>query len=256
MIFDALVVGHVRTNLQRAALSIVAIALGVATALALWLASSITLTTLDSDRTLFAGHVDFRILPFGARLPANVYADVRYVEGVASASPIIDQPIVIGVDPRTGSGGTSARLIGVDLLQPLPGVTGFAEGLPGPFAPVGAFIDPAAVIGANGAVVSPQTAARLHLRRGSRFTVLAGAGRRDTAGRERAAFSCPRRRLERGFRRRHDGPSDLPLWRNGRSNRHSHKRGAPERASAVGRRIGRPRARGHWARRWVIARGS
>lgn len=175
MIFDALVVGHVRDNLQRAALSIIAIALGVATALALWLASSMTLTTLNSDRSLFANHVDFQIMPLGARLPANVYADVRYVEGVASADPIIDQPIVVGVDPLLGSGGTSARLIGVDLLQPLPGVTGYEENRPGPFAAVGTFIDPAAVIRTNGAVISTQTAARLHLRRGSRFTVLAGS---------------------------------------------------------------------------------
>jgi putative ABC transport system permease protein len=175
MIFDALVVGHIRSNFMRALVSIVAIAFGVATALALRLAGSLTLATLDSDRALFANHLDFQIVPFGNRVPDRVYANVRYLEGIESAAPIVDQPLTIGVNARTGSGGVAARLLGVDVLQPLPGVTGFAEGRPGPFAPVGSFIDPAALIGTNGAIVSARTAKRFRLHRGSRIAALAGA---------------------------------------------------------------------------------
>jgi putative ABC transport system permease protein len=175
MIFDALVVGHVRDNFWRALVSIVAIALGVATALALRLTGSLTLATLDSDRALFATHLDFQIVPYGDRVPDRVYADVRYLDGIANAAPIIDQPIAFGVDPRRGSGGTEARLLGVDLLQPLPGVTGFDEGRPGPFVPAGSFVDPAALIGTNGAIVSAKTARAFHLRRGSHIAALAGA---------------------------------------------------------------------------------
>lgn len=114
------------------------------------------------------------MLPFGSRLPQSTLAAVRYLDGVASAEPIIDRPITIGVD-ASGAGGDAARLVGVDLLQPLPGVAGFDEGRPGPFAPTGSFIDPAAVLGTNGALISAAAAARLQLHRGASFAALVGA---------------------------------------------------------------------------------
>jgi len=174
VIFNALIVGHLHNNAWRALVSIVAIALGVATALALDLANTLSIRTLDADRSLFTQRVDLQILPFGNRLPQGALTLVRYTEGVASAAPIIDRPATIGVD-RYGAGGSAARMVGVDLLQPLPGVAGFDEGRPGPFAPVGSFIDPGAVIGTNGAIVSAATAARLRLHRGGSFAILIGA---------------------------------------------------------------------------------
>jgi putative ABC transport system permease protein len=174
MIFDALVGGFVRSNGWRALVSIAAIAFGVATALALALTNAQTIRSLDYDRDLFGQHVDFQVLPFGTRLPQAVLARVRYLAGVAGAMPIIDRPVTIGVD-RSGAGGDAARIVGVDLVQPLPGVSGFDEGRPGPFARAGSFVDPAESIGTDGAIVSSATATRLALRRGASFAVLIGA---------------------------------------------------------------------------------
>jgi putative ABC transport system permease protein len=174
VIIDALVIGHIRSNAWRAFVSVVAIALGVATALGLALTNTLSVQSLDSDRVLFTQRVDLQVLPFGHGLSQNILARVRYLDGVASAMPIVDRPITIGVD-RSGSGGDAARLVGVDLVQPLPGVAGFDEGRPGPFARVGSFIDPGSAIGTNGAIVSTATATRLGLKRGNSFTILSGS---------------------------------------------------------------------------------
>lgn len=77
MIFNALVVGQVRSNAWRALVSVVAIAFGVATALALALTNALSMRSLDSDRALFAQHVDFQVLPFGNRLPQGLLAHVH-----------------------------------------------------------------------------------------------------------------------------------------------------------------------------------
>jgi putative ABC transport system permease protein len=174
VIFDALVGGYVRRYAWRALTSILAIALGVAVALSLAMANAQTIRELGSDRELFAPGVDFQVVPFGNRLPQATLPRVRYLDGVATADPIIDRPITIGVN-AAGSGGDAARLVGADLLQPLPGIAGFDDGRPGPFARSGSFIDPALVLGSDGAIVSSATAQRLGLRRGSSFNVLLGA---------------------------------------------------------------------------------
>jgi putative ABC transport system permease protein len=174
VIFDALVVGFVRSNALRALVSIVALAFGVATALALVLTSAQSVRSLDSDRELFSQHVDFQVLPFGAGVSQSLLSRVRYLDGVASAQPIVDRPIAIGVD-ASGAGGDVARLVGVDLVQPLPGVFGFEEQRPGPFAPAGSFIAPAEILGTNGAIVPSAMATRRGLRRGDSFRILSGA---------------------------------------------------------------------------------
>jgi putative ABC transport system permease protein len=174
MIFDALVGGFIRQNWPRAAMSIAAIALGIAISFGLLLTKTQLVESIDSDRNLLAQRVDLQILPFGSRLPHDILARVRYLDGISFATPVIDRPITVGVD-EAGDGGDSARLVGVDLLQPLMSISGFDEGRPGPFAPIGSFIDPRTVIGTNGAIVSSEVAGRLKLRTGTSFNALIGA---------------------------------------------------------------------------------
>lgn len=187
MIFDALVGGFIRTNWPRAAMSVAAIALGIAISFGLLLTKTQLVESIDSDRNLLAQRVDFQILPFGTRLPNAILSRVRYLDGVAYATPVIDRPITVGVN-EAGVGGNAARLVGVDLLQPLMSVSGFDEGRPGPFAPIGSFIVPKLVIGTNGAIISSEVAARLRLRTGNPLTILIGA----TVARFRVAGIMPR----------------------------------------------------------------
>lgn len=69
----------------------------------------------------------------------------------------------------------SVHIIGVDMLQPLPGVGNFSQREPGAFAPDGSPLDPRVTIEERGAVVSARIARRFGLRVGGHVQTLVGS---------------------------------------------------------------------------------
>jgi len=187
VIFDALVMGHVRNEALRTLVTLLAVALGIGVAVAIALANATALRSLRSDATLLRVPTDLQIVGEGNGLDERIISRVRYLPGVAQARPIVEGDAFLvnratrnsSTRARTATGGETVHVIGVDALQPLPGVGdvagvgNVAEREPGAYAPRGVPLDPGAMI-AGGAVVSTRVAHHYGLRSGTTFTVLVG----------------------------------------------------------------------------------
>lgn len=163
MLYDALVFSRLRERPFRALLSIAAIAIGVAIALAAMLATATARDSFRETSRALDPHVNLQISGLGAVLDERVVARVRYVPGVARAFPVIESSAL-----ATGERGARAaiEIRGVDVLEPLPGVGGFRQALPEPFEATGSPVAPAALIGRPAAVLTAGLAAALHARPG------------------------------------------------------------------------------------------
>ncbi len=185
MIFDALVVGHVRDEALRALVTLLAVALGVGVAVAIALANATAVRSLRSDAALLRAPTDLQIVGTGNGLDERLISRVRYLPGVAQARPVIEGDAFLQSgatrDLRQAAVGETVHVIGVDALQPLPrigngaGVGNVAQHEPGAYTPRGVPLDPGTMIAERGAVVSARVAQRYGLPSGAMFAVLVGA---------------------------------------------------------------------------------
>ncbi|MGH7707100.1 MAG: ABC transporter permease, partial [Vulcanimicrobiaceae bacterium] len=162
-LFGALVLGHIRANRLRSAVTIVAVALGVAIALAIDLANETAIASFATSVNVIANHVNLQVLGVGRGFDERALLRVMRVSGVRAADPAIEDAMVVGARAGEPFSGEILRVIGVDLLRPLP------RG-----RPQGASIDPFELVAGRGAIVSSRIAGRYHLRVGSRLDALAG----------------------------------------------------------------------------------
>lgn len=164
-LFRALVWGHLAGNPLRAGVTVLAVALGGSIALAVDLANATAVASFASSVNVVSNHVNLQVLGLGHGFDERTILRVGDVPGIDYASPAIEDTLTVGA--RTGDpfSGEILRVLGLDLLRPLPGVAG-ASGLAAP--------DPWVLVNGHGAFVSPRVAARYRWHVGSAIAALAG----------------------------------------------------------------------------------
>jgi putative ABC transport system permease protein len=164
-LFRALVWGHLAGNPLRAGVTVLAVALGVAIALAVDLANATAVASFASSVNVVSNHVNLQVLGIGRGFDDRTILRVQDVPGVEYASPTIEDTLTVGARPGEPFSGEILRVLGVDLLRPLPGTAG-AGGVTAP--------DPWVLVNGHGAFVSPRVAAAFHWHAGSTIAGLAG----------------------------------------------------------------------------------
>ena len=113
---------------------------------------------------------------------------VARVAGVQYASPTIEESVVVGARPGDPFSGEILRVLGIDLLRPLPRDESASIVAPGEYkaSTVGG-PDPYTIVARRGAIVSQRVASHYRLHVGSVLRALAG----DTPVRFRVAAILP-----------------------------------------------------------------
>lgn len=162
-LFGALVAGPLRAAPLRALVTLVAVALGVAIGLAIDLANATAIASFASSVDVVASRVNLQVLGVGRGFDERAIVAISRLPGVESASPAIEESLTLGARPGRPFAGEVLRVLGLDLLRPLPGDA----------TPSGA-ADPATVVFGRGAFVAAAAAARRGWRTGSTIRGLAG----------------------------------------------------------------------------------
>ncbi len=167
--------GHVRSNRLRALVTVFAVGLGVAISLAIDLANATAVGSFAASVNVVANHVNLQVLGVGRGFDERALLRVRRVEGVRYASPAIEESVVVGARAGDPFSGEILRVLGIDLLQPLPRDEAERAAAPGEFqAAGGGGPDAQTLISGRGAIVSQRVAARYHLRVGGTLAALSG----------------------------------------------------------------------------------
>ena len=174
MLFRALVLGHAGANRLRTAVTVIAVALGVAIALAIDLANATAVASFASSVNVISSHVNLQVLGLARGFSDRTILRVERVPGVTYAAPTIEDSLVVGAKPGDPFSGEILRVLGVDLLRPLPQDAPSATTLPGEVAQQRDAPDPDQLVNHHGALISERIAAEFHLRRGSVLRALAG----------------------------------------------------------------------------------
>jgi putative ABC transport system permease protein len=174
MLFRALVAGHLRRNGLRSAITLLAVALGVAIAVAIDLANATAVASFASSVNVVASRVNLQVLGVGRGFDERTYVRVRGIDGVVDASPAIEDSVAVGAEPGKPFSGEILRVLGVDLLHPLPRDAQSRQDLPGAFSPQGTGPDPYSLIAGRGAIVSARVAKQYGLRVNGALRALAG----------------------------------------------------------------------------------
>ena len=173
-LFRGLVLGHLRSNRLRALVTLVAVGLGVAISLAIDLANATAVASFASSVNVVSNHVNLQVLGVGRGFDERALTRVQAVDGVSYASPTIEESVVVGARPGDPFSGEILRVLGVDLLRPLPHDENARIASLGEFVSAGSGPDPYALIAHRGAIVSHRIAERNHLRVGGTLEALAG----------------------------------------------------------------------------------
>ena len=168
MLFRALVLGHIRGNGLRAAVTVIAVALGVAIALAIDLANATAVASFASSVNVVARQTNLQVLGIGRGFSDRTILRVQGIPGVSYASPTIEDSLVVGARMGEPFSGDVLRVLGIDLLRPLP-ASGADAPSAGAFAP-----QPSDLVNGHGALVSERVAQRQHWHRGQLVHGLAG----------------------------------------------------------------------------------
>ena len=172
-LFRALVWGHLAANKLRTGVTILAVALGVAIALSVDLANSTAVASFASSVNVISNHINLQVLGVGHGFDDRSIVRVQAVPGVLYASPAIEDTITIGARPGDAFSGEILRVLGVDLLKPVPGSAAlFAT--PGGVSTGTQAVDPWVLVNGHGAFISPRVATAHHWHAGSLITGLAG----------------------------------------------------------------------------------
>jgi len=174
-LFRALVLGHLRGNRLRALVTFFAVGLGVAISLAIDLANATAVSSFASSVNVVANHVNLQVLGVGRGFDERTLLRVRAVDGVQYAAPTIEESVVVGARAGDPFSGEILRVLGIDLLQPLPRAESEHAATPGEYQATGSSgPDPETIIGGRGAIVSHRIAERYHLHAGGTLVALSG----------------------------------------------------------------------------------
>lgn len=166
LLVRGLIAATLREGRLRTIVTIVAVALGVAIALAIDLANATAIASFSESVNVVASRVNLQILGTGRGFDERALLRVAAVPGVSSASPVIEDNLTVGAHAGDPLSGEVLRVLGVDLLEPLPRNAGNAvAGGPG---------EADLLVNGRGAVVSERVARRYGLHLGGPFAALAG----------------------------------------------------------------------------------
>lgn len=174
-LFSALVLGPLRSGALRSLVTLLAVALGVAIGLAIDLANATAVASFASSVNIVSSKVNLQVLGAGSGFDERAILRVQRIDGVSYAGPAIEDELTVGAKPGRPFSGEILRVLGVDMLRPLPGVAAGPSTSPGTVVADDA--DPWTLVNGHGAFVSDAVARRLGWRRGR--TVHAVAGDRD-----------------------------------------------------------------------------
>lgn len=167
--------GHLRSNRLRALVTFFAVGLGVAISLAIDLANSTAVASFASSVNVVANHVNLQVLGVGRGFDERALLRVRRVDGVQYAGPTIEESVVVGARAGDPFSGEILRVLGTDLLQPVPHDESERAATPGDFgATTGAGPNPVTLIDGRGAIISRRIADRYHLHVGGDLVALSG----------------------------------------------------------------------------------
>ncbi len=172
-LFRALVWGHIAGNRLRSAVTLIAVALGVAIALAIDLANATAVASFASSVNVVSNHVNLQVLGIGRGFDERTILRVQDVPGVTYASPTIEDSLTVGARRDEPLSGEILRVLGVDLLRPIPGNAPIS-GTPGSVAATAETPDPWVLVNGHGAFISARLAAKYGWKRGSTITAVAG----------------------------------------------------------------------------------
>ena len=142
---------------MRTIVTVVAVALGVAITLAIDLANATAIASFSSSVNIVASRVNLQILGIGNGFDERTLLRVERIPGIVSATPVIEDNIVLGAKAGDPLSGEILRVLGVDLLgEPMVGAG--ADGL----------------VNGDGAVVSERVAREYRLHPGSHLRAIAG----------------------------------------------------------------------------------
>lgn len=167
LLLRGLIAGTLRDGRLRTVVTIVAVGLGVAIALAIDLANASAVASFSSSVNVVASRVNMQVLGIGRGFDERTLLRIAALPGVVSASPAIEDNMVIGARPGHPEEGEVLRVLGVDLLQPLPRDAGNPS--------AGRDVRPDLLVNGRGVVISERVARRWGLQVGSRLRAVAGA---------------------------------------------------------------------------------
>jgi putative ABC transport system permease protein len=163
VLFRSLVLGYLWANRLRSLVTILAIGLGVALFVAVALANATAIASFASNVNIVTSRVNLQVLGIGQGFDERTLLKVMRVPDVSQATAVIEDSIVVGARQGDRSSGEILRVLGVDLLQPLP------EGVDVSAGPN----DPYGLIAGRGAIVSQRVVDRFHLRVGGTLAAYA-----------------------------------------------------------------------------------
>jgi putative ABC transport system permease protein len=171
-LFRALVVGPLRGNLLRAVVTLVAVALGVAIGLAIDLANATAVASFASSVNVVSSRVNLQVLGIGRGFDERTILRVQAIPGVTYAGPTIEDGLIVGARAGDPFSGETLRVLGVDLLRPLPHAQ--ETGAASPAAPAGTDADTWTLVNGHGALVSERVARTYGWQPGRRVRAIAG----------------------------------------------------------------------------------
>ncbi len=163
--FYRTVSAHWRSNPVLYALTVLGVALGVASVISIRILNQSAVASFAAGVRTIGGAADIVVTGKGGTLPDAAYPSVRGTPGVGAAWPVFETTVSL-----EGRPGTFARLLGIDLLSPAADLreafSGFAPG--------------AAAVGRRGwAAATPELARAMGWVPGDRFKVRDGARVRE-----------------------------------------------------------------------------
>jgi putative ABC transport system permease protein len=163
VLFRSLVLGYLWANRLRSLVTILAIGLGVALFVAIALANATAIASFASNVNIVTSRVNLQVLGVGQGFDERTLLKVMRAPDVSQATAVIEDSIVVRARQGDPSSGEILRVLGVDLLQPLP------EGVDVSAGPS----DPYGLIAGRGAIVSQRVVDRFHLHVGGTFAAFA-----------------------------------------------------------------------------------
>ncbi|MGC8485864.1 MAG: ABC transporter permease, partial [Candidatus Baltobacteraceae bacterium] len=162
-IFRALVMGYARNGALRAAVTLVAVAVGVASLFAIDLANATAVASFARSVNVLSPHVNLQVVGAGRGFDERTYLRVRRIPGIRSADPAVTGELTL--DSSGSRGGVVVNTVGVDSTRTaLPPGVGIATSS---HFDLGAFIDD------NGILISDRLAKRERLHVGNMMSALA-----------------------------------------------------------------------------------
>lgn len=129
LLVRALVLGYARRNALRAAVTLLAVALGVASLFAIDVANATAVASFSRSVDVIANAVNLEIIGGANGFDERVLLRVQGVAGVQSATPVIEGEAIVGARANDPLSGEAVRIVGIDITRAaIPAAASDAQG--------------------------------------------------------------------------------------------------------------------------------